>query len=54
VQGLRPAVALGRAAAGVADLIEAAIAWNAQELPIVAAAQRLVTPAASVRLQILS
>jgi len=54
IEGLKPTVALGRAVAGVAELVEAAIVWNAPELPIVAAASRLVSPTAPVRLQILS
>jgi pyridoxine kinase len=53
IEGLEPEIALGRAVAGVAELVEAAMAWNAAELPIVAAAQRLVSPSTPVRLQIL-
>jgi len=46
--------ALSRAVAGVADLVEAALAWRAPELPIVAAAAQLVSPRTSVRLVSLS
>jgi pyridoxine kinase len=54
IDGLKPTAALGRSVAGVAELVGAALAWNAPELPLVAAAQRLVSPTAPVRLLTLS
>ncbi len=54
IDGAPPPTALARAVGGVAELVEASLAWNAPELPIVAAASRLVSPGAPVRLQILS
>ena len=53
IEGLAPPLALKRATAGVASLVEAAIAWNAPELPIVAAAERLLSPDATVELEAL-
>ncbi len=54
IDGVPPPTALSRATAGVAELVEAALAWSAPELPIVAVGQRLVSPTAPIRLQILS
>lgn len=53
-RGFAPPNALVRAVAAVAELVEAAIAWSAPELPIVAAAHRLAAPTVPVRLEILS
>jgi pyridoxine kinase len=54
IEGLEPPVALSHAVTGVAELVGAARAWNAPELPLVAAARRLVSPTAPVRLLTLS
>jgi pyridoxine kinase len=54
IEGQSPQTALVRAVGGVATLVEAAIAWDAPELPIVAAAERLKSPTAVVRLHLLS
>lgn len=54
IAGAPPPTALFRAVAAVAELVQAALAWDAPELPIVAAAPRLLAPTAPVRLEILS
>jgi pyridoxine kinase len=51
VEGLEPAPALERAARGMAEAVEAAEAWRAPELPIVALGDRLVRPTAQVRIE---
>lgn len=54
IEGQPPEKALGRAARGVAELVQAAVLWDAPELPIVAVGERLKTPTATVRLLLLS
>jgi pyridoxine kinase len=54
IEGLAAPDALQRATAAVADLVAAATAWAAPELPIVAAAARLVSPGAAVRLEVVT
>jgi len=54
IEGLAPATLLSRAAGGVATLVEAAIAWDAPELPIVGLGDRSVHPTAPIRLEALS
>ncbi|MCR5873823.1 PfkB family carbohydrate kinase [Phenylobacterium sp. J426] len=51
VEGLAPEAAAHRAARAAAETVEATLAWRAQELPIVALADRLVSPRAEVRIQ---
>jgi pyridoxine kinase len=51
---LAPYEALFRAVQGVAEAVEASEAWLAPELPIVALGERLVRPAAEVRIETLS
>lgn len=53
IEGQPPQTALIRSVGEVATLVEAAIAWDAPELPIVAAAERLKSPTAVVRLHLL-
>lgn len=52
VRGEPAPVALTRAAAGVAGLVEAAVATAGRELPIVAGAQALCAPSTPVRIEI--
>ena len=54
ITGASPPTALVRAVAAVAELVQAAVEWDAPELPIVAAAARLAAAAVPVRLEILS
>lgn len=51
VEGLAPLAAAERAARAAAEAVQAAQAWGSQELPIVAVADRLVRPAAHVRIE---
>lgn len=51
VEGLDPVAAAERAVCAVAEALEAARAWNAPDLPIVALGQRLVRPAAVLRIE---
>jgi pyridoxine kinase len=53
IEGLAPAAALERATRGMAEAVEAAEAWRAPELPIVALGDRLVRPTAKVRMEML-
>lgn len=50
IEGLAPADALPRAVAGVVEAVDAALAWSAPELPIVALGQRLRSPSAPVQM----
>ena len=54
VGGETPMDAAERAVQGVAATVDAAIAWNAPELPIVALGEQLVRPTATVAIQTLS
>lgn len=54
IGGAPPPTALSRAVGAIADLIDAALAWDAPELPVVAVGNRLVSPTAPVRLHVLS
>lgn len=51
VEGLSPLAAAERAARAAAETVRAGDAWNAPELPIVALGERLVRPAAEVRIE---
>jgi pyridoxine kinase len=51
VRGEAPAVAAERAARAVAEALDAAKAWNAPDLPLVALGERLVRPSAPVRIE---
>lgn len=51
VEGLPPAEAAGRAVSAVAEALDAAQAWNAPDLPLVALGQRLVRPTAELRME---
>jgi pyridoxine kinase len=51
VEGLAPRAAAQRAARAVAEAVQASKAWGSAELPLVALADRLVNPAAEVRVQ---
>lgn len=53
IEGLPPPTVLTRAVAGVVDAVDAALAWNAPELPLVALGAKLKNPRASVQLQVL-
>jgi pyridoxine kinase len=53
IEGLEAAAALERATRGMAEAVEAAEAWRAPELPIVALGERLVRPTAEVRVEVL-
>lgn len=50
-EGLGPEAAALRAAQAAAETVKATLEWKAPELPIVALADRLVTPRATVRVQ---
>jgi pyridoxine kinase len=54
IEGLAPAAALERATRATAEAVEAADAWRAPELPIVALGDRLVRPTAEVRIETLA
>lgn len=51
VEGRAPRDAAERAARAAAEVVAAAKAWNATELPIVALADRIVNPTAEVRIE---
>jgi pyridoxine kinase len=51
VEGLAPAAAAERAARAVAETLQATEDWQAPELPLVALGERLVRPAAQVRIE---
>lgn len=51
VEGLEAPLAAERALRAVAEALEAARAWNAPDLPVVALGERLVRPTASVRIE---
>jgi pyridoxine kinase len=51
VEGLRPLAAAERAARAAAETVQAGIEWRSTELPIVALAERLVEPTATVRVE---
>lgn len=51
VEGLTAPQAAERAVRAVAEALEAARAWNASDLPVVALGQRLVRPTAPVRIE---
>lgn len=51
VEGLAPAAAAERAARAAAEAVAASAAWKATELPLVALADRLVSPTAHVRIE---
>lgn len=51
VEGLAPREAAQRAARAAAEAVAAAAAWGANELPIVAIADRIVNPTAKVRVE---
>lgn len=51
VEGLGPLAAAERAARAAAETVQATMEWKAPELPIVALADRLVSPRATVRTQ---
>lgn len=51
VEGLAPRAAAERAARATAEAVEAAKAWRRLDLPLVAIADRLVRPAAEVRIE---
>jgi pyridoxine kinase len=51
VEGLEPAAAAERAARAVAEAVQAAKAWRRLDLPLVAILDRLVRPAAAVRIE---
>jgi pyridoxine kinase len=51
VQGLPPLEAAERAARAAAETVAAAVAWKAPELPIVALAERIANPTATVRIE---
>ena len=51
VEGLAPAVAAERAARAAFEAVQAAQAWNASELPVVALGPRLKNPVAEVRVE---
>lgn len=53
IDGLPPPTALTRAVAGVVDAVDAALAWGAPELPLVALGARMLTPSAPVTLETL-
>ena len=51
VEGLTPLAAAERAARVAAETVQAALEWGAMDLPIVALAERVVTPTADVRIE---
>jgi len=51
VEGLAPLAAAERAARAVAEAVQAAKAWRTLDLPLVAMADRLVSPTAEVRME---
>jgi pyridoxine kinase len=51
VEGLAPAAAAERAARAAAELVQAALEWRSTDLPIVALAERVVTPTAEIRIE---
>lgn len=51
IEGLSPAAAAERAARVAAETVQAALEWGANDLPIVALAERLVNPTAGVRIE---
>jgi pyridoxine kinase len=51
IEGLTPLAAAERAARAAAEAVEAARAWKSADLPLVAIAERLVRPAAEVRIE---
>jgi len=50
IEGMSPSAAAERAARAVAEAVEAAKAWRTLDLPLVAIADRLVSPKAEVRI----
>lgn len=53
VEGLDPRDAAHRTARAAAEIVRAARLWKSAELPIIAMADRLVTPTADVRIEVL-
>ena len=53
IEGMRPAAAAERAARVAAEAVQTAIAWGTPDLPIVALAERLVSPTAEIRIETL-
>lgn len=51
VEGLAPLAAAERAARAAAEAVKASRAWRSADLPLVAIAERLVKPAAEVRIE---
>lgn len=51
VEGMAPLAAAERAARAAAETVQATLEWKAPELPIVALADRLVSPRAAVRVE---
>lgn len=51
IEDIPPPTALTRAVGGVVDTVEAALAWNATELPLVTLRGRLRSPSAAVTLE---
>jgi pyridoxine kinase len=51
VEGLPPLAAAERAARAAAETVETSLEWGATDLPIVALAERVVTPTAPVRIE---
>ena len=51
VEGLEPLAAAERAARAAAEAVQASKAWRSLDLPLVAIAERLVKPAAEVRME---
>lgn len=51
IEGMSPAAAAERAARVAAETVQAALEWGAPDLPIVALADRLVSPTAQVRIE---
>ena len=53
VEGMDPRAAAERTARAAAEIVLASKLWNCAELPIIAMANRLVSPAAQVRIEVL-
>jgi pyridoxine kinase len=53
IEGMTPRAAAERAARVAAEMVKTALEWGAVDLPIIALAERLVSPTADVRTEAL-
>jgi pyridoxine kinase len=53
IEGMAPRAAAERAARVAAETVQTALEWGTPDLPIVALAERLVSPTADVRIEML-